>query len=567
MEAQTFLDNFVTIADAPGGVQRLRDLVLELAVTGRLVPHDTDAQAAKRLISEAADARADLVKRGLVPKPRAFTADDDPPPFMLPSTWAWTDLENISVYIQRGKSPNYASAPTSTPVVSQKCVQWSGFDLGPARYVVEESLSGYGPERFLQAGDLLWNSTGTGTVGRVVAVPGDLPVDRVVADSHVTVVRLANSHPQFVRAWLASTFVQSRIEELTSGTTQQQELNTSTARGLGVPLPPRPEQERIVAKVDELMGLCDKLEARQERRHQATNRFRGSTLHALTEAESPDGLRHAWERASTNWTALTAEPESAQAMRETILDLAVQGRLVGQSHADGGADSEIEQARRAKALLPGLRKQPPIDPAHSAAPLPTGWTWATVDDLFLVTGGIQKSSKRRPTQHHFPYLRVANVQRGRLDLREIERFELVDGELERLRLEPGDLLVVEGNGSESEIGRCARWDGEIEDCVHQNHLIRCRPMLPAVEHYLLMFLNSPAGMATMKRLAVTTSGLYNLSVAKIRAISFPLPPMAERIRIREKVDSLLQQVLTLEATLEARDSACEALAEASVAAM
>lgn len=269
VDAQTFLDNFATIADAPGGVPRLRDLVLSLAVTGRLVPHDTDAGAADRLILEASDFRSDLVKRGLVPKPRALTADDDPSPFTLPDTWTWTDLDSISVYIQRGKSPKYAAAPTSTPVVSQKCVQWSGFDLGPARYVVEDSLSGYGPERFLQPGDLLWNSTGTGTVGRVIVVPDGLPVDRMVADSHVTVIRLANSHPQFVRAWLASTFVQSRIEELTSGTTQQQELNTSTVRCLGLPVPPRPEQERIVAKVDELICLCGDLESALARRSEA----------------------------------------------------------------------------------------------------------------------------------------------------------------------------------------------------------------------------------------------------------------------------------------------------------
>lgn len=267
MDAQTFLDNFATIAEAPGGVRRLRDLVLGLAVTGRLVPPHTDVGAANRLISEAADVRADLVRRGLVPKPRAFAADYDPPPFVLPSTWAWADLDSISAYIQRGKSPKYASAPTSTPVVSQKCVQWSGFDLGPARYVTEESLSGYGHERFLQAGDLLWNSTGTGTVGRLIVVPDGLPVDRVVADSHVTVIRLANSHPQFVRAWLASTFVQSRIEDLTSGTTQQQELNTSTVRCLGVPIPPRPEQDRIVAKVDELMRLCDRAEVAVRRQN------------------------------------------------------------------------------------------------------------------------------------------------------------------------------------------------------------------------------------------------------------------------------------------------------------
>ena len=103
-------------------------------------------------------------------------------------------------------------------------------------------------------------------------------------------------------------------------------------------------------------------------------------------------------------------------------------------------------------------------------------------------------------KNHFPYLRVGTVQRGKLDLSRIERFELFDGELDRWRLKPGDLLIVEGNGSEDEIGRCAEWRGEIPDCVHQNHIIRCRPIDPRLGDFTLRFLNSPDGIAEMKRL-------------------------------------------------------------------
>jgi type I restriction enzyme, S subunit len=266
MDAQTFLDNFATIADGPNGVRQLRALVLDLAVCGRLVPHDPTDGSAHELISAARDMRADMIQRGLIPRPRSSNAVDETVPPQIPESWAWTSLESVAVYIQRGKGPKYSPVPTSVPVVSQKCIQWSGFDIRPARFVMEQSLSVYGPERFLQPGDLLWNSTGTGTVGRVVVLPEKLPSDRVVADSHVTVIRLANCHPRFVEAWLASTFVQSRIDELTSGTTQQQELNTSTVRSLGLPLPPRLEQDRIVAKVDELMELCYELEVALQKR-------------------------------------------------------------------------------------------------------------------------------------------------------------------------------------------------------------------------------------------------------------------------------------------------------------
>ncbi|MNJ63805.1 Type-1 restriction enzyme EcoKI specificity protein [compost metagenome] len=140
---------------------------------------------------------------------------------------------------------------------------------------------------------------------------------------------------------------------------------------------------------------------------------------------------------------------------------------------------------------------------------------------------------------HFPYLRVANVQRGRIDAKELERYELSLNELEKWRLNAGDLLIVEGNGSENEIGRCAIWQGEVADCVYQNHLIRVRPKVCEQVSFLALYLNSPIGIAHMKRLAITTSGLFNLSVGKIRSIPVALPPIPEQRRIVVKVDQLM----------------------------
>src|SRR5579863_8682809 len=107
--------------------------------------------------------------------------------------------------------------------------------------------------------------------------------------------------------------------------------------------------------------------------------------------------------------------------------------------------------------------------------LPEGWEWVETGSIAEVQGGIQKQPKRKPVANMYPFLRVANVPRGRLDLSDVHKVELFDGEIERYRLRLGDLLVVEGNGSLEQIGRAAQWGGEIEDCVHQNHLIRVRP--------------------------------------------------------------------------------------------
>lgn len=182
----------------------------------------------------------------------------------------------------------------------------------------------------------------------------------------------------------------------------------------------------------------------------------------------------------------------------------------------------------------------------------------------IISGGIQKTPRRRPVTNDFPYLRVANVQRDRIDISNLDHFELFDGELERYRLLPGDLLVVEGNGSESEIGRCAMWRGEVDNCVHQNHLIRVRPFADELGYFVLTYLNSPAGIDEMKRLAVTTSGLYNLSVGKISNIAVPLPPLPEQHRIVAKVDQLMALCDELEARLTRSRAKSERLAAALV---
>lgn len=163
--------------------------------------------------------------------------------------------------------------------------------------------------------------------------------------------------------------------------------------------------------------------------------------------------------------------------------------------------------------------------------LPRGWEWASVADVAEVQGGIQKQPKRRPDRNHFPFLRVANVLRSRLDLSEVHEVELFDGELEKYALAPGDLLVVEGNGSPSEIGRAALWKGQLPNCVHQNHLIRVRPSSVVDARYLAALWNSPVVAAELRAVASSTSGLLVLTTKKIRSVRIPVAPLDEQRRI------------------------------------
>ena len=144
-------------------------------------------------------------------------------------------------------------------------------------------------------------------------------------------------------------------------------------------------------------------------------------------------------------------------------------------------------------------------------------------EVTAIQGGIQKQQKRAPKDNAFPFLRVANVTARGLDLAEVHSIELFDRELDRLRLRAGDLLVVEGNGSASQIGRAAIWDGSIEDCVHQNHLIRVRPLAVLMPEYLEAVWNSPQSRAKLTDVSSSSSGLHTLSVSKLKQLSIPIP--------------------------------------------
>lgn len=174
--------------------------------------------------------------------------------------------------------------------------------------------------------------------------------------------------------------------------------------------------------------------------------------------------------------------------------------------------------------------------------LPDGWARTTLQQIALIQGGIQKQQKRRPVEKRFPFLRVANVGRGSLDLSELHEVELFDGELERFALNVGDLLVVEGNGSPDQLGRAAMWRGQIENCVHQNHLIRVRPSSALDPTFLLHLWNSAEVADQLRQVASSTSGLHTLSTAKLKRVEIPLPPLAEQRRIVEALEDHLSRL-------------------------
>jgi type I restriction enzyme, S subunit len=268
--------------------------------------------------------------------------------------------------------------------------------------------------------------------------------------------------------------------------------------------------------------------------------------------------------------------------RQSLLKAAVEGALTAQWRAQNppaetGAQllDRILKERRARwetKQLAKFKEQRRVpregwqdkysEPVKAAAfdlpPLPSGWVWASLDELTEIQGGIQKQPSRAPVKNRFPFLRVANVARGSLNLDEVHEIELFENELDRFALLTGDVLIVEGNGSLNEIGRCALWDGSIKNAVHQNHLIRARPIVVHSE-FVEAWLNSLRGIERMTKVAATTSGLYTLSVGKISKIPVPLPPLDEQsvlvATLRARLDEHVQQQEAVQAAL--RQSAAQ----------
>ena len=253
----------------------LKKSILQEAIQGKLVPQITAEGTAEELLVEIRKEKENLVKEGKLKKSALTDSviykDDDNKyyeqthfqttcieeeiPFDIPLSWSWIRLNDICDYIQRGKSPKY-SLIKKYPVIAQKCNQWSGFKIEKAQFIEPYTLASYSIERLLQDDDLMLNSTGLGTLGRMAIYKEALnPYELAVADSHVTVIRPMKQHvrSEYLYYYFSSNTVQSVIEDKSDGSTKQKELSTTTVKNYLVPLPPTMEQDRIITKINYLL--------------------------------------------------------------------------------------------------------------------------------------------------------------------------------------------------------------------------------------------------------------------------------------------------------------------------
>lgn len=528
------------------GIKKLRELILELAVRGKLVPQDPNDEPASELLKKIAAEKIKLIKDKKIKKEKIISNTENKDELLeLPNGWVRAYLQNICSYIQRGKGPVYAENG-KVRVVSQKCVRWDAFDLEHARYVSDNSLAAYGEERYLCDNDLLWNSTGTGTVGRIIALKNIAP-STLVADSHVTVLRPLCIDSKYLSICLSSPNIQKRMEpglenSLVSGTTNQVELNTSSVMSIQILIPPLAEQDRLVAKVGELMAFCDELEQAETENISAHVNLVEALLSTLTNSKDHQELQANWLRIAEHFDTLFTTEDSIDRLKQTILQLAVMGKLVPQDPNDEPASELLKKiaAEKAQLIKEGkIKKDKPLPETtenKKKFEIPKGWELTYLQNVCsLITDGTHQTPKY--TNDGRPFISAQCVKPFRFmpeNCRYVSE-EHYQNYIKNRKPEYGDVLLSRVGAG---IGEACVINLNMDFAIYvSTALIKPIFLMP---EFLTLWLNSPAGRVFS---AENTLGKGvsqgNLNLSLIRAFKIPVPPIEEQKRIIAKIDELI----------------------------
>ncbi|HFW2484540.1 TPA: restriction endonuclease subunit S, partial [Salmonella enterica subsp. enterica serovar Virchow] len=426
------------------GIKKLRELILELAVHGKLVPQDPNDEPASVLLERIAAEKAELVKQGKIKKQKPLPEiSEEEKPFELPVGWEWVRLGDIGeTNIGLTYSPNNIKE-TGTPVLRSSNIQNGILDFTDLVRVSGMEIKN---SSYVEDGDLLICArNGSKTLVGKNALINSLS-EPMAFGAFMAIFRC--SYNNYVKIFLDSPSFRRNLDGVDTTTINQ--ITQSNLKHTLIPFPPEIEQEKIKNTVFELISLCDQLEQHSLTSLDAHQQLVETLLTTLTDSQNADELAENWARISEHFDTLFTTEASIDALKQTILQLAVMGKLVPQDPNDEPASELLKRIAQEKAQLVKdgkIKKQkplPPISDEEKPFELPEGWEWCCINDLTFVSGGIQKQPKRRPVKNHFPYLRVANVQRGNINIDELERFELESHELTFWSLKKNDILIVEG---------------------------------------------------------------------------------------------------------------------------
>ncbi len=519
----------------------------------------------KRIASE----RARLVKEGKIRtgKPLPPVGADEAP-FEVPEGWVWCRLGDVTSKIGAGSTPlggARAYVPVGTMFLRSQNVWNDGLRLEDVARINSETharMSG----THVSGGDLVFNITGA-SIGRCAKVPRDFESANV--SQHVSIVRPTLPEIQsYLHLALISNDVQDQVHAQEVGISREG-LSVGKLAVFWVPLPPLAEQHRIVARVDELMALLDRLEAARGARDTTRLAARDSALAALRDAADASEVAAAWRRLEAPMDDLFQAPEDVPPLRQAILQLAVRGKLVPQDPGDEPASELLKRiaSERARLVKEGKiragKTLPPVGADAAPFEVPVGWVWTLVQNVGDIKLGRQRSPQNHLGPFMVPYLRVANVKEAELDLRDVKRMNFTPDEQATFGLKRGDVLLNEGQSLEL-VGRPALYSGEVPGACFQNTLIRVRCHGGCLAEYALAYFRHCLHSGRFQEAAQRTTNIAHLSASRLAVIEFPLPPLAEQHRIVARVDELMALCDRLESRLAAAREAQTALAAAAV---
>ncbi|MBL0499320.1 restriction endonuclease subunit S [Aeromonas caviae] len=554
------------------GIKKLRELILELAVRGKLVAQDPNDEPTFMLLERIAAEKALLVKEGKLKKLKAIPeVTDEDKLFELPHGWLFTRLGNIgnifngdSINSQE-KEAKYTGLVDGLPFIATKDVGY-GFDGIDYQNGV---LIPFEESKFkIATKDTVLICAEGGSAGKKCGIVNQ----NVCFGNKLFAVELyGDIDPRFILSvYLTPTFFAQFSQSMTGIIGG---ISSAKFSELLIPTPPIGEQLRIVAKVNELMALCDQLEQQSEAQLEAHQTLVEVLLATLNDSSDSEELAKNWVRLVDHFDTLFTTEASIDALKQTILQLAVMGKLVQQDPADEPAFALLERIAAEKAQLvkeKRIKKEKPlaaITEGEKPFELPAGWVWCRIiscmDSLRDISYGIIKL-EAEPDVDGVPTLRCSDVKPGYIDLTNVRYVSTeVEAPYARTRLKGGEILVnIRGT-----LGGVSLVPEELAGF----NIAREVAMLPLHSkisgEYLVNVIGSPFfwGMIESNLKGIAYKGL-NLNT--LRDFAIPLPPLEEQHRIVGKVDELVALCDQLKSRLQANQQTqlvlAETLAEAAL---
>ncbi|EGQ8244422.1 restriction endonuclease subunit S [Vibrio parahaemolyticus] len=521
------------------GVKKLRELILELAVQGKLVPQDPNDEPASVLLKRIAQEKAQLVKEKKLKKPKKLpNISDEEKPFDLPNGWSWIRLNEYGEWGSGSTPKRSNSGYYDGGIPWFKSGELKADYISESEETITELALSETSVRYNNVGDVLVAMYGA-TIGKTAILSVRATTNQAVC-ACTPFTGLSNTYLLTLLKAYKARLIGMGAGGAQPNISREKIINTVIA------LPSTAEQHRIVAKVDELMTLCDQLEQQTEASIEAHQVLVTTLLETLTNSADANELMQNWARISEHFDTLFSTEESIDQLKQTILQLAVMGKLVPQDPSDEPAAELLKRIADEKAQLvkdKKIKKQkalPPIAEDEKPFELPSGWEWCRLEDVVDIQSGITKGRKLAGRElKTIPYLSVANVQRGYLILNNVKEIDLPIDELEKYSVEDGDLLITEG-GDWDKVGRTAIWRSEVPYMAHQNHVFKARPFLKEQsEAWLEMYLNGPFARKYFAGSSKQTTNLASINKTQLRSCLIAVPPRDEKKEISDRVQELI----------------------------